>query len=498
MPGYITLLPLTAIFLPFVGAALIILTGERKPNLRESWTIVTSFGTFIAITSLIPYVLNGQTVECHIVEIYRGLHLKLKVDAFGLIFALLSSALWFIVSLYTIGYMRSLKEHNQTRFFAAFSIAMGGAIGVALSADLLTQYMFYEILTVSTYPLVAHKESPEARRAGRKYLAYLMGGAVFILFAMAMLYTCEGSLDFHPGGMIEQEGRGQLYRITFLSFLLGFGTKAAIMPLHEWLPSAMIAPTPVSALLHAVAVVKAGVFCVLRVLLYIYGPESLKTLELSFALALIVSLTIIGANVIAITQDNLKQRLAFSTINNLSIIILGALLLNPVSTLGAMLHLVSHGFLKITLFMCAGAIFVQEGKEMVSQMGGIGKKMPYTMAAFTVGALGLIGIPPIIGFLSKWFLCLGAIEVQRTGFLLIFLTSALLDAVYFLPIIYHAFFQRSVEGANINQEAPFLLLLPLMGTAIFSIVFFFFPNFLFHFQELADGASKSIFEGWRK
>jgi len=485
------LTPIMVFLLPFFGAALILLTGKRQ-LLRDFWTIVVSIGTFLLVASLVPDIIKNGAVEYHLLKFYPGLSLKIKVDAFGLTFALLSSFLWIVVSFYAIGYMRSLREHNETRFFASFSTAMGGAIGVALSGNLFTLYMFYEILTISTYPLVAHKETEEARKAGRKYLAYLLSGAAFVLFSMAATYFLTGTLDFQSGGFIRPQGNENLLKIIFISFVIGFGTKAAIMPLHEWLPSAMVAPTPVSALLHAVAVVKAGVFCVLRVILYVFGPEALSYLNLPFIFAIIVSFTVIFSNIIAISQDNLKRRLAFSTVNNLSIIILGGIMLSPMGVIGAMLHLVFHGFMKITLFMCAGAIFVRTGKELVSQLEGIGAKMPFTMAAFTVGALGLIGIPPVAGFLSKWFLCMGAIEGRTWGFLLVFLLSALLDAVYFLPIIYEAFFKKRPYEKSSLQEAPASLVVPLVITALASVALFIFPD---TFYLLAEEVAKSIFPG---
>ncbi len=489
-----SLLPLLALLAPLFGGVLILLTGAKRPNVRELWTILASVGQFVAVYAMVPYLVSGQTVTFTLVPLGNGLSLRLTVDAFGLLFALLASFLWIVVSVYSIGYMRTLKEHAQTRFYFCFAMALLGATGVALSGNLLTLYMFYEILTVATFPLVAHKETPEAIRAARKYLVYLLTGAAFVLFGMVAAYQLTGSLDFVAGGFVGGKGPADLLRLIFAAFIIGFGTKAAIMPLHEWLPSAMVAPTPVSALLHAVAVVKAGVFCCLRVILYVFGPETLSDLNLWTILAIIISFTVIGANLFALTQDNLKRRLAFSTINNLAVIILGASLINSDSVRGALLHLPFHGFMKITLFMCAGAIYAATKKELISQMNGIGRQMPVTMAAFTIGVGGLVGIPPVAGFLSKWYLCLGALQANQIVFLFVFLASALLDAAYFFPILFRAFFKPGSENPHRARESA-LLAAPLALTGVVSVALFVYPNAGFHFYTLGNMVVKNLFGG---
>ncbi len=485
-------LPLFALSAPLIGAVLILCTGSARPNLREAWTILASLAQFAFIYLMLPSVLQGTVIECPLIDIYTGMTILFRVDALGMVFALLSSFLWIIVSVYSIGYMRSLKEHAQTRYFFCFAMALFGAVGVALAGNLLTLYMFYELLTLSTFPLVVHKETPEAIEAGRKYLSYLLGGAMCILFSMGYTYYICGTLDFMPGGIVHNRGSATILRIILAGFMIGFGTKAALMPLHEWLPTAMIAPTPVSALLHAVAVVKAGVFCVLRVILYIFGPAVLRDLNVWAALAYVISFTVIFANIIALTQDNLKRRLAFSTINSLAIIILGALLLNADSVRGAVLHIAFHGFMKITLFMCAGAIYIKTRKELVSEMAGIGRQMPLTMLAFAIGSAGLVGIPPVCGLVSKWYLCLGAYRSNEVIFLFVFLVSALLDAAYLFPIVYNAFFRKAQEEPPRIDEVPLSMLVPLTVTAIFSIVFCIFPGGLFKFFNLAGLVVKSI------
>lgn len=487
-----TATPLVALLASLIGAFLILFTGERRPNLRELWTILAAVTKFAFICSMLPPVLQGKIIEYTVIQMYRGIALQLRVDTFGIIFALLASSLWMVVSVYSIGYMRSLREHAQTRYFFCFAMALFGAIGVAIAGNLLTLFMFYEILTISTFPLVAHKETPEAIKAGRKYLAYLLIGAAFILFSMGLTYYLTGNVDFVAGGFVGGHGSKEMLRLLFVTFIIGFGSKAAIMPIHEWLPSAMIAPTPVSALLHAVAVVKAGVFCCLRVILYVFGPEVLSDLGLWISLAYFVSFTVIVANIIALTQDNLKRRLAFSTINNLSVIILGAALLSPQGIKGAMLHIPFHGFMKITLFMCAGAIYVKTRLENISDMEGIGRQMPITMAAFTIGAAGLTGIPPVCGFISKWYLCLGALEAQEIVFLMVFLVSALLDAAYFFPIIYSAFFKKPKRVKSQFDEAPVLVVAPIVVTTVACLLLGIFPDAFIHFFKLAVSSAQSI------
>jgi len=482
--------PLFAILCPLIAAPLILLS-KRHPNIREGWTIVASVAMFALVLSMAPKILSGEVIECIFFQtIFEGVTFGFKIDAFGLIFAITSSSLWILVSLYSIGYMRALNEHAQTRFFFYFCIALVGAIGVAFSGNLLTFFVFFEILTVSTYPLVIHEQTPEALSGGHKYFAYLLTGGCFFLFAIMMTYYLTGTTDLTPGGISALGSASQTILIVmFFCFLLAF-MKAAWMPFHSWLPTAMVAPTPVSALLHAVAVVKAGVFGIVRIVCYVYGVDLMHELGLWLVLAVIAAFTMIVGSFFAIAQDNLKRRLAYSTISQLSYIILGAALLTSDGIKGAMLHIPFHGFMKITLFMCAGAIMVATGKKNISEMAGIGKQIPVTMLAFSITALGMCGIPPVCGFISKIYLCFGAWSLDQYGviFLAVILTSSLLDVLYFFPIIYTAFFrelpegERSGTGEGEIKEAPIFMLVPLTITAIFSIIFFIHPNTLFIFD----------------
>lgn len=481
-----SLKPLLAILVS-LGAAMLILLSGKRPNLRETWTILAAGSKFLISLSMAPSILNGKVLEYTVVTLSPGISLHLRVDAFGLFFGLLASGLWIATSIYSIGYMRGLQEHAQTRYFFCFALAISATIGVAFSANLLTLFLFYEILTISTYPLVAHKETPEALAAGRKYLAYLLTSAAVILFSITYTYHLAGSLDFVGGGFLAGRGTPATLRLLFVTFILGFGTKAAFMPIHEWLPTAMIAPTPVSALLHAVAVVKAGVFCCLRVIDFVFGPSLLFDLNLWLILCYFVSFTIVGASLLALAQDNLKRRLAFSTISQLSYIVLGAALITPSALRGSILHIAFHGFMKITLFFCAGAIFVKTGKENISAMNGIGKQMPLTLGAFAVGAIGLAGIPPVCGYLSKWYLGLGSLEAKEIAFVLILMTSSLLNVAYFFPIIYGAFFKKAEgEGEPHRAEASWWMVGPILICALMSIILGLNPDAFVGFYQIAS------------
>jgi multicomponent Na+:H+ antiporter subunit D len=474
-----SLRPWLAIASPALGAILILLFS-KLPNVRESWTLLASMVQFSIIFSLVPMILEGTMIESYLFTMFPGIHFGFKVDAFGLIFALTSSSLWILVSIYSIGYMRALREHAQTRYYFCFALAIFGAVGVALSGNLVTMFIFYEILTLSTYPLVAHEQTPEALFAGRKYLAYLFTAGCFLLGAVVLTYSLAGTTDFDKGGILTVAFASRsILMLLFVLFLLGF-MKAAYMPFHSWLPTAMVAPTPVSALLHAVAVVKAGVFGIVRTVCYIYGIDLMGELGLGVMLASFAAFTMIAASLFAIAQDNLKRRLAYSTISQLSYIILGVALLSPMGITAAMIHIPFHGFMKITLFLCAGSILVASKKENISEMAGIGRTMPITMFAFTVGALGMCGTPLTGGFISKWFLGLGTVQSGNLAFLGVLLSSSLLDVVYFFPIVYTAFFgnserMESSRGRRKINEAPLPMVIPVSITALFSIIFYF-PN----------------------
>ncbi|GAB6176318.1 monovalent cation/H+ antiporter subunit D family protein [Desulfobaculum senezii] len=482
--------PLIAVLVSLAVMPIIASCG-KSPNAREAWTFIAGAIKLAIVASMVPAVLDGVQFTYTMFEVLPGVPLAFKVDAFGLMFALVSSSLWILTSIYSIGYMRAEHEHSQTRYFAFFALALSSTIGVAFSANLLTMYMFYEILSLSTYPLVTHHQDPEARASGRKYLLYIMGTSIGLaLPAMLVAYFQAGTLDFGPGGFLAGHVTPTMATTLLVMFLFGFA-KVGIMPFHSWLPAAMVAPTPVSALLHAVAVVKVGAFSVLRVITGVFGVDLLAQMNLSWFICTAASVTIITASLIALSQDGLKRRLAFSTIGQLSYIVLGLGLLAPKALIGGSVHIAMHAFGKITLFMCAGAIFVGAGKKNISEMVGIGKRMPVTMAAFLIGSLSVIGIPPTGGFFSKWYLLQGTIEAGQWPFMVVLLVSSLLNAAYFLPIVYKAFFCTADE-CMFNEgvkEAPIQCVAPLVITAACSIGLFFYPDVFMNLAKLAVGVT---------
>lgn len=482
--------PLIAIAASTIAIFLIGVSGSR-PNLREFWTILAAVVKFAVVASMVPEILDGSVLEYTLLTVAPGLEIKFSVDALGVSFAATASFLWIITSFYSIGYMRSLNEHKQTRYFMSFAAAMAAAMGVAMAGNMFTLFLFYEVITFCTFPLVAHKGTPEALSGARRYITYLLGTSLaFQLFAIFLTYHYAGTLDFVPGGILAGKASKVALTCVFILFMAGI-TKAAMMPLHSWLPAAMVAPTPASALLHAVAVVKAGVFTVVKVVLYVFGVDLLKELGLGTALMYFAAITIIVASVIALKQDNLKRRLAYSTISQLSYVIFAVALLSPSGVTGSILHIVVHAFGKITLFFAAGAIYVAHHKTLISELDGIGEQMPFTMGAFTIGSLSMIGVPPLGGFVSKWYMFFGSIEAGHLPALIVLSVSTILNACYFLPIVYAAFFkerkQEDVSGGRHTgiSEAPALMVVPLALTAFGVLVMFFSPSVFLDLARMA-------------
>jgi len=446
--------PLLAVLVSFVAAFLIV-ASHRSPNVREGWTIAAAVAKFAIVASMLPAVLDGAVFETSLGTFLPGIEFALRADALGMLFAFLASGLWIVTSFYSIGYMRGNDETNQTRYFAAFAVSLSATMGIAFAGNLVTIFVFYEILSIATYPLVAHDETDEARAAGRKYLAYTMfGGGVLVLAGTALVYLIAGNVSFTAGGIEELANADPgLAMLAFFLLAIGFGVKAGIMPLHQWLPEAMVAPTPVSGLLHAVAVVKSGAFGVSRVVLDVFGPELVFDLSLPFGfsaglvLSTIGAITLTAASIIAMRKDHLKQRLAYSTVSQLSYIILGLGLFGWYGLVGALLHIPAHAFMKLTLFFCAGNLHVSTHTDYISEMAGIGKRMPLTMGAFTVASLGMAGIPLLAGFVSKYYMLIGGIRMGAqftpVAYYLVgaLLLSGVLNIAYFWPVIYTAFFE---------------------------------------------------------
>jgi NADH-quinone oxidoreductase subunit L/multicomponent Na+:H+ antiporter subunit D len=441
-----SLRPVAAVLVSAV-AIVPILASRGRPNLRESWTVLAAVTKLAVVGSMVPGVLAGRTYVTDLGPLVPGVQFALRADPLGILFGLLASLLWLVTSFYSIGYMRGLDEHAQTRYFAAFAASLSAAVGVAFAANLLVLFVFYELLTVATYPLVAHDETDEARAAGRKYLAYTFGGGVAVLAGAVLVFWATGTTAFTPGGIADlATADAAVARAAFALLIAGFGVKAALMPLHSWLPDAMVAPTPVSGLLHAVAVVKSGVFGVARVVLDVFGPDLVADLGVGLPLAAVAAFTLVVASVIALRQDNLKRRLAFSTVSQLSYIVLGLAVLHPLSLVGGLLHIPAHAFMKLTLFFCAGAVHVETHTDDISNMAGIGARMPLTMSAFAVASLGMAGIPLVAGFVSKYFLLVGTVSTGGVVFTAALLVSGVLNVAYFWPVVYTAFFESPGES----------------------------------------------------
>ena len=467
-----------ALVIPLAGAVLIALFG-RWPNVREAVTLVTGVALFWFVTSLLPHVLAGATPGVLMVRLLPGgLSLVLRLEPLGMLFALVASGLWIVTSLYSIGYMRGHGEAHQTRFYVCFAVSICAAMGVALAGNLITLFLFYEVLTLSTYPLVSHHGTRKAMKGARTYLGILVTTSVaFLLLAVAWTWVLAGTLDFRVGGILA--GRAEDGILLPLLALFVFGTgKAALMPVHRWLPAAMVAPTPVSALLHAVAVVKAGVFTIMKVVIYIFGLDLLTTTGISVWLMYAAGFTVIAGSLVAMAQDNLKRRLAYSTVSQLSYIVLGAALANTWGVVGGSMHIAMHAFGKITLFFCAGAIYVAAHKTEISDMRGLGRAMPITMAAFLIGALSVIGVPPLGGSWSKWYLALGALDAGQILFVAVLMVSSLLNIAYLVPIPIRAFFSRPADGSEPPRfkEAPAFCVAALSFTALGCIVLFFLAD----------------------
>ncbi len=489
MDALFSVKPALAVLISILAVPLIVWSGRRHPNRREGWTFLAAGVKFLIVASMVPAVLGGARIHLTVAQVLPDVAIAFRVDALGLLFALVSSFLWIVTSAYSVGYMRGLNEHAQTRYFSFFALSMAATMGVAFSANLLTLYLFYEMLSFATYPLVTHHQDREARASGRKYLAFIVGGSIGLaLPAMVVTYLLSGTLEFSANGVLPETVAPEVLLVLALMFVFGFA-KAGVMPFHAWLPAAMVAPTPVSALLHAVAVVKVGAFSIFRVITGILGPDRLAGSGVEVTIAIIAAVTIIVSSLIALSQDGLKRRLAFSTIGQLSYIVLGAALLTPSGLTGGMLHIAMHAFGKITLFFCAGAIFVSAGVKNISEMAGIGRRMPITMTAFFIGSLSVIGLPPCGGFISKWFLLLGTLEARSYVMLAVILTSSLLNAAYFLPVVYRAFFRAPEQSGwdDTIREAPIWCLIPLKLTAFASVILFLYPQPFLRLARLAVG-----------
>lgn len=487
-----------SILIPFIGALLVIATG-KIPNLREAVTLTTATVLFTIVLAITDYTFQGTELKLNVIDVFPGLGINFSVEPLGVLFALVASFLWIITSIYAIGYMRGHNEDNQTRFFCCFALAISSVMAICFSDNLLTLFIFYEVLTLSTYPLVTHAGTDAAKQGGRTYLGILLSTSIlFLLFAVLGTYSLTGTLDFQAGGIFDENDNKAVLGVLLVLFCYGIG-KAALMPFHRWLPAAMVAPTPVSALLHAVAVVKAGVFSILKVVIYIFGIDGLKEIETTDIMLYIGAATILISSCIAMTKDNLKARLAYSTVSQLSYIVVGALLASSIAAAGAALHIATHAVGKITLFFCAGAIMVASHKKNISDMVGLGRQMPITMIAFAIGAISIIGLPPMVGIWSKWYLTIGALEADKIIIVVVLMVSSLLNIAYLLPIPIKAFFTGEAKDPDATpwswsetKEAPLPILIALTITSLGCIILFFNPQPLIDLINLIPGVSTHV------
>jgi multicomponent Na+:H+ antiporter subunit D len=481
-------LMLVTLLLPLLGGIGVIATG-RAPNLREGVTLLTAAITAVLVVLIASRFMSGEEFFLSLGEPVAGISIAFRIEASGMIFALVAGLLWIVTSIYAIGYMRGHNEKNQTRFYAAFAVAISCALGIAFSANLFTLFLFYELLTLSTYPLVTHSGTAEAKRGGRVYLGLLLGTSIgLLLLGIIVTWLVAGTVDFQQGGILAGKLDPAWAGLLYALFLFGIG-KAAVMPFHRWLPAAMVAPTPVSALLHAVAVVKAGVFTLFKVTTQIFGSAYILSNDVTGTLVWAAAVTILFASLIAMTKDNLKARLAYSTVSQLSYIALGAMLASKSAAIGAAMHIAMHAFSKITLFFAAGAIYVATHKKLVSELDGLGRAMPITFGAFLIGTLSIIGLPPFGGFWSKWYLATGAVETGQLLLLGVLMVSTLLNIAYLLPIPIRAFFATPASGVHHSEikEAPKTILLAMLITSITCILLFFQPDQLYRLAFMAAG-----------
>ncbi|MFO8023742.1 complex I subunit 5 family protein [Thiohalophilus sp.] len=466
-------LPVLIVATSMLVGLIIFALPEQRTGLRSTLNLTGAVVKLVLVIVMLLGVLRGQHYQSDL-PLVPGIDLVLRVDPISLLFVTLSSVLWLLTTIYAIGYLEG--SPHRSRFFGFFSLCVAATAGVALSGNLLTFLLFYELLTLATYPLVVHRGSETARRAGQVYLAYTLGGGVLLLIGTVWLYSLTGDVTFTLGGLgdsLQGQSSPALIMI-FVLLIAGLGVKAALVPFHSWLPQAMVAPAPVSALLHAVAVVKAGAFGIVLVLYEIFGIEFAAELGVTTPLMVLAAITILYGSLRALSQDDLKRRLAFSTVSQVSYIALGVTILGPLAIVGGLVHLVHQGLMKVTLFFCAGNLAETLGIHKISDMDGVGRRMPWTMSAFTLSALGMIGVPPLAGFITKWYLGLGALQAEQGWVLLVLIGSSLLNAAYFLPVLQRAWFREPVgdwprERHFGRKETAWLLLLPPLVTTAMAV-----------------------------
>ena len=466
------------LLLPIVFTALIALVGDRSPFLRKLFCVIPTVADFLLVCKIAGPVLDGKEYVLKLVET-GSFALSFRVDAFAIYMAVSMTFLWILTVFYSFGYMQR-HAHALTRYYGSLIINLTAAMGIVFSSNLVTFFLFFEMLTIAVYPLVIHEETKEAYDAGILYGAYLLSGGAAVLMGTILVYLLTGTVTFTTGGIpgLAAQSRNMLI-LLFVLFTFGFGFKAALMPMHYWLPEAMVAPTPISAVLHAVAVVNVGLFGFGRVIFNVFGPQLYQQMGFDKVLAVLAATTVIGGALLGLRQKELKRMLAMSTVNQLSYVLLGLISFQYIGMLGGMLHVYFHAFMKITLFYCAGAIITQSGNKYIAKMGGLAKRMPITMICFTIAAYGIVGLPPVAGWLSKFYLVQGYLSLGKPLIAGVFILSGIIELGYFLPPIFLAFFRKEQEGAfhfhqdtsRLGSEAPWSMLVPIMIVATASVLF---------------------------
>ncbi len=466
-------MPLLILLTSLVTGIVIFIAGEQRVMLRTVMNLAGALAKLVLVGIMLIAVAAGHEFEFR-VPLMPGLDLLLRVDALTMLFTTLSAILWLLTTIYAIGYLEGTE--NRARFFGFFSLCVAATMGVAGAGNLFTFFIFYELLTLATWPLVVHRGTPEAFAAGRSYLRYTLFGSAVFLVGLVWLNGLAGSQDFVAGGYLAHlaaDHRPALIGIGLL-LLVGMGVKASLVPLHPWLPRAMVAPAPVSALLHAVAVVKAGAFGIVRVYYDIYGIDLAGSLHLTTVLAVAAAFTILYGSIRALAQTAIKQRLAFSTVSQVSYILLGVALASPMAAIGGLVHLVHQGVMKITLFFCAGNWGETLGVHQIRELDGTGKRLPWTGISFTIGALGMMGLPPVAGFVTKWHLGAGAVQANQYWVIGVLVASTVLNAMYFLPMIYRIWFRPPPEtwpeeSVPADHQTRLALLVPTVLVAAMAV-----------------------------
>jgi len=464
--------PLAAVLLPLVGVALSVALGRVSERVRTVGLGIVCAATTVLSVWFVPGILDGKVYETYLLRITPTIWLHLRVDALGALFGATVAVLWLLALVYSAGYLAD--GHRLGRYYAFFMMCLGWTLGVAYAGNLLTFLIFYELFSILTYPLVVHEETPAAMAAGTKYIIYILIGGSLVLFAVVFTFFLADEQTLTAGGLLTAEMDRSALLVIFWCFIAGFGVKAAIMPLHGWVPDAHpAAPAPFSAVLSGV-MVAAGSFGIMRIVYQVFGVELLAELGVMPYLAVVAAVTVIFAAILAVSQDDLKRRLAYSTISQMGYVALGIGLLGAGATTGALVHVANHAFMKGTLFLCAGLLIKRAGIRNVSEIAGAAKRMPVTMAAFTLAALGMIGTPPLSGFISKWYLGLGILEVDQPLYLAVLLGGALLAAIYLLPVVYAAYFKQppavaTGTGDELGREAPLSMLVPTVVASALTI-----------------------------